>query len=161
RAAGEVAGARHLDGDDAVQLRVAGLVDGAEGAVADHVEQLELAELVSGLALRAGGGPGLQVEGGAAGGAGDLLVRGDLHQLDGVVAVRAEDVHGPAPRRPRRFSPRPGRPSRRKSVGRLRRTTKPQTPPKSVPPTSSRAARISRASVRTSARPARSSRTDT
>src|SRR5262249_28095397 len=74
----------------------AGLVDGAAGALADGVEQLELAELLSGPRLVAGGGVGFQAEAGAAGGTGDLLAGRELHDLDGVMAVRAEDMHGGA-----------------------------------------------------------------
>ena len=53
---GQVAGPRHLDRDDTVQFRIAGLVDRAERAAADDFDQLELAELLSGAAFQAGRG---------------------------------------------------------------------------------------------------------
>ena len=50
---GEAAAAGDLEGDDAVELGVAGLVDGAEGADAELLEQLELAEALGGFARAA------------------------------------------------------------------------------------------------------------
>src|SRR5215472_12739478 len=104
---GQVAGTRHLDRDDAIQSGVACLVDRAEGAMPQRVEQLELAKLLSGGSppasalvvgsLSTGALARLQVEGRSAPWAGDLLALGELHELDGVVAVGTEDVHGPAP----------------------------------------------------------------
>src|SRR5262249_57995546 len=73
-----------------------GLVDGAAGALADGVEHLEAADLLAGAGRGGGSGAGLQAEAGATRRAGDLLARADLDQLDGVAAVRAEDVHGGA-----------------------------------------------------------------
>jgi hypothetical protein len=91
--AGQVARARHLDGDSAVQLRVARLVDGAEAALADRVQEQEAADPLARLERRPGRRVGLHGEARAAGGAGDLGAGGEAGDLDRVAAVRAEDVH--------------------------------------------------------------------
>src|SRR5205814_789306 len=90
---GEVAGAGDFDGDDSIQLRVAGLVHRAEGADADRLQQLEPAELPRFRFVDRGGGAALQGEAGAARRAQDLAA-GVVHDLDRAVAVRAGDVHG-------------------------------------------------------------------
>src|SRR5205085_9496441 len=91
---GEVAGARHLDGDGPVQLRVAGLVDGAEGPLADDVQELETAQALPVRRGPADRGAVLQAEARPAGRAGDLVGGADACKLNGVLTLRAEDVHG-------------------------------------------------------------------
>ena len=71
---GEVAGVGDLDGDEAIELGVAGAPDGAEGPGADLLDQLELAEpaVLDDLGPR----PLLvDAEGRAAGGTEDLALR--------------------------------------------------------------------------------------
>jgi hypothetical protein len=92
----DVVAVRHLDGHDPVQFGVPGLVHSAKGAMPHGFDQRKLSEPVS-AGPPVGRGPGLQVEGGAARGASDLLLRGELEDLDGVAAVRAKDVHGRPP----------------------------------------------------------------
>src|SRR5262245_41462467 len=95
-AVGQISRAGDLDGDGPVEPRVARLVDGAEGSGPDGLDELELAEG----ARPTRRGPvdscvPLQPEGGAAGGAKDLLgVEIDL--LDRALAMRACDRHGTA-----------------------------------------------------------------
>src|SRR5262249_14200542 len=89
---GQAAGAGDLDRHDAVELWVAGLIHRAEGPDPDGLDQLELAQP----ALVPAQAPGgrrlpLQSERRAAGGADDVG-DGQADQLDGVAAVRAEDV---------------------------------------------------------------------
>ena len=95
--AGEVSAVGDLDGHQAIELGIAGAPDGAEGPGADLVDQLELSEpaVLDDLGAR----PLLvEAEGGAAGGAEDLAL-GVLRRIEGVLAVGAEDLHGPALRR--------------------------------------------------------------
>src|SRR5262249_36047866 len=91
---GQVAAARHLEGDHAVQLEVARLVDRAERPLADRRDHRDLAE-----ALRrpVGGRQVVQAERRAARRAGDLRPRLRVHHLDGIMAMGAVQVHGVHP----------------------------------------------------------------
>ena len=89
--AGEMAGARDFDRDDAVQLRVPGLVHGAERPNANRLEQLEPAQ-----ALLPGQGKGLgrlHPESRSARRTGDVF-RDDGHQFQGMMAMRAVATAG-------------------------------------------------------------------
>ncbi len=55
---GQVAGSGHLDGDHAIQLRIAGLEEGAEGPAADGLDQVEPADAAPEAGFGAGGGVG-------------------------------------------------------------------------------------------------------
>jgi hypothetical protein len=92
RLVADVAAARDLDGDGAVELRIAGLEDRAETAVADFLDDLEAADGLA--ARRPGGGRDIfEAEAGAAGGARDLRARLDLDQLNRVLAMRTVEVN--------------------------------------------------------------------
>jgi hypothetical protein len=75
RAGADVAGAGDLDGDDAVQLGIAGLEDGAERAFAEELDDFELADAFV-LGLVAGGSREVsEPKAGAAAGAGNFHQR--------------------------------------------------------------------------------------
>ncbi len=88
----EVPRARHLERHDAVQLRVTGLVHRAEGPDANRLQDLELADLLAGAGALVGRGIPFESEARSAGRAQHLLRR-EPHQLDQILAVRANDVH--------------------------------------------------------------------
>src|SRR5207249_3209746 len=87
------AGPRDLQGDGAVQLRVARLEHGAEAAAADGAHHQEFAEAFPRVLVPGGGGKLVQTKAGSAAGARDLARRRKVHQLDGILAVRTADVH--------------------------------------------------------------------
>jgi hypothetical protein len=94
RAGPDVAPPGHLDGHHPVQLRILRLEHGPERPVADGFEEGEPADGRAGHIGEAGGRARVQVEAGPAGGAGDLGSGVELEQLDRVLAVGAQDVHG-------------------------------------------------------------------
>src|SRR5262249_33002767 len=93
-AVADLRSARHLDGDDAVEFRVQRLVHQAEGALADEVEELESADHLVGSGAPVDRGFALHGETGAARGARDFGIATERGNLDRVLTLGAQDLHG-------------------------------------------------------------------
>src|SRR5262245_38790527 len=85
---------RDLEGDDAIELRVAGLPHDPHAALAQRCDQLEAAEPAAFTRGAGDGRPILDAEGAIAGRAAHLGAGRDEAALDRVATLRAEDGHG-------------------------------------------------------------------
>jgi hypothetical protein len=94
RAGADVAGAGNLDGDDAIEFGIAGFEHRAERAVSNGAENFELADSLLGRPVPSNGGDARELKAGAAASASDFTAGRDVGDLDGILAMRATQVHG-------------------------------------------------------------------